>query len=35
MATLIEVAVRNQMLKRRGIYAARELSKKLNARLAE
>lgn len=35
MATLIEVAARNQMLKDRGIYSARELSRKLKKRLAE
>ncbi len=35
MATLIEVAARNQMLKDQGIYSARELSRKLNKRLAE
>ena len=34
MATLIEVAARNQMLKEQGIYTARELSRKLNKRLA-
>ncbi len=34
MATLIEVAARNQMLKKRGIFTARELNKKLNKRLA-
>jgi HPr kinase/phosphorylase len=34
MATLIEVAVRNQLLKEEGIYTARELSRKLNKRLA-
>ncbi len=33
-ATLIEVAVRNQMLKSRGIYTARELQRKLVKRLA-
>lgn len=33
MATLIEVAARNQMLKERGIYTARELNRKLKARL--
>jgi len=33
MATLIEVAARNQMLKEQGIYTARELSRKLNKRL--
>lgn len=34
MATLIEVAARNQMLKNRGIYTARELQRKLVKRLA-
>jgi HPr kinase/phosphorylase len=34
MATLIEVAARNQTLKERGIYAARELNRKLKKRLA-
>jgi len=34
MATLIEVAARNQMLKERGIYAARDLNRRLNKRLA-
>ena len=34
MATLIEVAVRNQMLKNRGIYTARDLHRKLVKRLA-
>jgi len=34
MATLIEVAARNQMLKEQGIFTARELSRKLNKRLA-
>ncbi len=33
MATLIEVAARNQMLKNRGIYTARELNRKLKKRL--
>jgi HPr kinase/phosphorylase len=33
MATLIEVAARNQMLKEQGIYTARELNRKLNQRL--
>jgi len=33
MATLIEVAARNQMLKNRGIFIARDLSKKLQKRL--
>ncbi len=35
MATLIEVAARNQMLKNKGIYTAREINKKLMKRLAE
>jgi len=34
MATLIEVAARNQMLKSRGIFTARDLNKKLKKRLA-
>jgi HPr kinase/phosphorylase len=34
MATLIEVAARNQMLKDRGIYTARELNKKIIKRLS-
>ncbi len=34
MATLIEVAARNQLLKEKGIYTARDLSRKLNKRLA-
>ncbi len=34
MATLIEVAARNQMLKNRGIYTARELQRKIVKRLA-
>lgn len=34
MATLIEVAARNQILKERGIYAARDLNRKLHQRLA-
>lgn len=34
MATLIEVAARNQMLKDRGLYTARELNRKLHQRLA-
>lgn len=34
MATLIEVAARNQMLKEQGIYTARDLNRKLNERLA-
>lgn len=33
MATLIEVAARNQMLKKRGIFTARELDRKLRKRL--
>ena len=33
MATLIEVAARNQLLKARGIYTARELSRRLKKRL--
>jgi HPr kinase/phosphorylase len=33
MSTLIEVAVRNQMLKNKGIFTARELDKKLRKRL--
>lgn len=33
MATLIEVAARNQTLKARGIYAVRELNRKLKKRL--
>ncbi len=33
MATLIEVAARNQMLKNRGIFTARELNRKLRKRL--
>jgi HPr kinase/phosphorylase len=35
MATLIEVAARNQTLKERGIYAARDLNRKLTKRLAQ
>jgi HPr kinase/phosphorylase len=35
MATLIEVAARNQMLKNKGIYTARELNRKLRKRLTE
>jgi HPr kinase/phosphorylase len=35
MATLIEVAVRNQLLKNRGVFSARELSRKLRTRLSE
>jgi HPr kinase/phosphorylase len=34
IATLIEVAARNQMLKNRGIYTARELNRRLSKRLA-
>jgi len=34
MATLIEVAARNQMLKNRGIFTAREFNKKLRKKLA-
>ncbi|MDH4163368.1 MAG: HPr(Ser) kinase/phosphatase [Nitrospirota bacterium] len=34
MATLIEVAARNQTLKQRGIYTARELGRKLKKRLS-
>jgi HPr kinase/phosphorylase len=34
MATLIEVAVRNQLLKNRGVFTARDLSKRLQKRLA-
>jgi HPr kinase/phosphorylase len=34
MATLIEVAARNQMLKDRGVYIARELNRALKKRLA-
>jgi HPr kinase/phosphorylase len=34
MATLIEVAARNQMLKKSGIFTARNLDKKLSKRLA-
>ena len=33
MATLIEVAARNQMLKKRGIFTARDLDRKLKKRL--
>lgn len=33
MATLIEVAARNQMLKSKGVYTARELNRTLTARL--
>jgi HPr kinase/phosphorylase len=35
MANLIEVAARNQMLKNRGIYTARDMSKRLQKRLSE
>ncbi len=35
MATLIEVAVRNQKLKHQGIYTAREVEKKLRKKLME
>jgi HPr kinase/phosphorylase len=34
MATLIEVAARNQILKNRGVYTARDLDKRLRKRLA-
>lgn len=34
MATLIEVAARNQMLKKRGIFTARDLDRRLRKRLA-
>ncbi len=34
MATLIEVAARNQILKNRGIFTARDLNKRLRKRLA-
>jgi HPr kinase/phosphorylase len=34
MATLIEVAARNQMLKKSGIFTARDLDRKLRKRLA-
>jgi len=34
MATLIEVAARNQMLKNKGIFTARDLNRKLKKRLA-
>jgi HPr kinase/phosphorylase len=34
MATLIEVAARNQMLKKRGIFTARDLDKKIRKRLS-
>jgi HPr kinase/phosphorylase len=33
MATLIEVAARNQMLKKRGIFSARDVDRKLSKRL--
>jgi len=35
MATLIEVAARNQILKNRGIFTARDLNKRLQKRLSE
>jgi len=35
MATLIEVAARNQMLKKSGIFTARDLDKKLRKKLTE
>ncbi len=35
MATLIEVAARNQILKNRGVFTARDLNKRLRKRLAE
>ncbi len=35
MATLIEVAARNQILKNRGVFTARDLNKRLQKRLAE
>jgi HPr kinase/phosphorylase len=34
MATLVEVAVRNQLLKQQGVYTARDVDKKLRKRLA-
>jgi serine kinase of HPr protein (carbohydrate metabolism regulator) len=34
MATLIEVAARNQILKNRGIYTARDLNRRLKKRTA-
>jgi HPr kinase/phosphorylase len=34
MATLVEVAARNQILKNKGIYTAREINRKLRKRLA-
>ncbi len=34
MATLIEVAARNQILKNKGVYTARELNRKLKGRMA-
>jgi HPr kinase/phosphorylase len=34
MATLIEVAARNHILKQRGIFASRELNRNLSRRLA-
>jgi HPr kinase/phosphorylase len=33
MATLIEVAARNQMMKQQGVFTAREFNKKLRKRL--
>lgn len=33
MATLVEVAARNQMLKNKGVYTAREINRKLRKRL--
>jgi len=33
LATLVEVAARNQLLKTRGIYAARNLAARLEAQL--
>jgi HPr kinase/phosphorylase len=35
MATLIEVAARNQLLKNRGVFTARDLNKRLRKRLTE
>ena len=35
MATLIEVAAKNQLLKKRGIFTARDLDKKIKKRLTE
>jgi HPr kinase/phosphorylase len=34
MAVLVEVAVRNQLLKQQGVFVAREVSKRLKARVA-